>query len=63
MVGGENGDPPRPSYQSLGVNKADLTEVKEERDGQTGRGEKKRKRKIVPCQQWSKCIIRVSRKL
>lgn len=34
-----------------------------ERDGQTGSGEKKRKRKIVPCQQWSKCVIRVSRKL
>lgn len=48
MVGGENGDPPRPSYQSLRVNKADLTEVKEERDGQTGRGEKKEKKKNCP---------------
>lgn len=27
------------------------------------RGEKKRERKIVPPQRWSKCVIRVSRKL
>lgn len=44
------------------MNKAGLTDVKDERQTDEQKREK-RERKIVPCQQWSKCMIRVSRKL
>lgn len=56
------GIPGTSSNQRLGLNKADLTEVRRERETDRQAAERKReKEKIVPCQQWSKCIIRVSR--
>lgn len=36
----------QPPHHSLGENKADLTEVKEERDRQTSRGEKREQEKL-----------------
>lgn len=51
-----------PLNHRLGVNKADLTVVKEDRDRLRQRKEK-RERKIAPHQPRSTCVIRVSRKL
>lgn len=53
---------PAPPNHRLGVNKADLTAVKEGRDRQ-GQRREKRERKIAPHQPRSPCVIRVSRKL